>query len=385
MTPPAKKTAAKRQGADIGEIALEEESPKNPFYLRQLKCPVCGTTSEQRWFKAKIYSEQNIDVDKHVQDFVWTEKVFKKYYPPLYYMWHCYNCHYTDSYVDFENPLKDSFSNFRIIKNAFIDQYQDDPRVEKIIDKLGENIDYDKMNYYQAIKLHLLAIFIQEILKDNEERDSLKIGRYYLRLGWLYRELGQKEEISNKIKSTLDKLIKFLKKGWPEVAGDEQSALNKAIEMLNQAFKTSHAVKSVVAEVDLLMLVAGIYIKLKETEEALKILSSVLGRAQKTKHRLTQKIRGSEKSKVPMPGEELRRLEIQMKRLDSLMSKARDIISDLKTDRMKEEREKAKEIIKTLGELPTQEIREILLKEGIDRRIALEFAPETKKKFLGLF
>jgi len=386
MAPPVKKDAAKKKGVGIEEIAIVEEEPeKSPFYIRQLKCPVCGTSGEQRWFQAKIYSEQNIDVDKQVQNFVWTEKVFEKYHPPLYYMWHCYNCHYTDSYIDFENPSKDSFSNFRFLKDTFIDQYQDDPRVEKIIDKLGENVDYDKMNYYLAIKTHLLAIFIQELLEDEEERDSLKIGRYYLRLGWLYRELNQKVEISDKIKSTLVKLIKFLKKGWPEVAGDEQSALKKAIEMLNQAFKTSHAIKSVVVEVDLLMLIAGIHIKLEENEEGLKVLNSLLGRAQKTKLKLTRRIKESEKTKEPLPAEELKRFDIQLKRLDGLISKARDIISDLKAERMKEERKKAKAIIKTLGELPPQEIREILLKKGIDKRIALELAPEPKKKFLGLF
>jgi len=341
--------------------------------------------NEQRWFQAKTYSERNVDLDKHVQQYMWTDKAFERYHPPLYYMWHCYNCHYTDSYLDFENPTKDPFNNFHLLKDAFIDQYHDDPRVEKIIDKLGENIDYDRMNYYQAIKMHLLAIFIQEMIEDPEERDDFKIGRYYLRLGWLYNELNQKKEVSDKIKNTLEKLIVFLKKGWSEVPGEEESSMKNAIKMLNKAFTSSQAIKSVVAEVDLLMLIAGIHFKLGETEEGLKLLNSVLARSQKTKQKLDQRIKESEKSDKPLPAEDLRRFDLQLKKLDNLTRKARDIMSDIKSEKMKEAREKAKAIMKTLGERPPLEIRAILIKKGIDKRVAEELTPEPKKKFLGLF
>jgi len=84
MASAVKKAAAEKRGVDIEEIVVGEEEPeKSPFYIRQLKCPVCGTSAEQRWFQAKIYSERNIDVDKHVQNFVWIEKAFQKYLPPL--------------------------------------------------------------------------------------------------------------------------------------------------------------------------------------------------------------------------------------------------------------------------------------------------------------
>ena len=41
--------------------------------------------------------------------------------------------------------------------------------------------------------------------------------------------------------------------------------------------------------------------------------------------------------------------------------------------------------MKKLGERPPLEIREILLKNGIDKRVAVKLTPEPKKKFLGLF
>ncbi len=379
----SKKAAAKSAGGD--DTPAGPPSDKHPFYIRQIKCPVCGTDSEQRWFQSKTYSERNVDLDKHVQNFAWADPDFKDFHPPLFYIWHCYNCHYADSYMEYENPMKDPFSNFRQLKDIFIDQYQDDPRVEKIIDKLGENIDYTRMNYYQAIKLHLLGIFIQQMIDDEEELDALKTGRYYLRLGWLFRELEGLDEIKDKVKGTLSKLIGFLKKGWPDIPTDEETALLKAVEMLNLAFKTSHSIKSIVAEVDLLLMIAGIYLKLEKNEDGLKYLNNVLGRGQATKQKLEQRIKDGEKGEKQMPADELRRLDVQLKKLDALTSRARDIMGDIQAEKMKKEREKAKKIMKTLGERPPLEIREILIKKGVDKRVAVKLTPEPKKKFLGLF
>ncbi|MCL5019348.1 MAG: hypothetical protein M1426_02575, partial [Patescibacteria group bacterium] len=36
----------------------------------------------------------------------WADSDFKIYHPPLYYFWHCPNCHFTESFLDFEAPGK---------------------------------------------------------------------------------------------------------------------------------------------------------------------------------------------------------------------------------------------------------------------------------------
>ena len=380
---PKKEAAEETKG---GESAVVDEGPeKNPFYNRSVKCPVCNTPNDLRWFQGKTYSERNVDLDKHVGSYAWTEKSYEKYHPPFYYMWHCQNCHYTDAYMEFENPTKETYSNFRFLKEVFIDTYHDDERVEKIIDKLGENINYDKINYYQAIKLHFLAIFIQEMLEDPEEKDDFKLGRYYLRTGWLFRELNMKKDIDEKVKITLGKLIEYLKKGWPEVIANEKEALKKAIIHLNQAFTSSQAIKSVVAEIDLLLMIAGIHLKIEEKEQGLKLLNTVLARGQKTKQKLEERIKVADKADKPFPPEEMRKYDMQIKKMDALMSKARDTMSDLKSAKMKQEREKAKAIMKSLGERPPLGIRAVLIKKGISERLATDLTPEPKKKFLGLF
>ncbi|GAG06422.1 unnamed protein product, partial [marine sediment metagenome] len=162
-------------------------------------------------------------------------------------------------------------------------------------------------------------------------------------------------------------------------------ALRRSVEMLNLAFKTSQSIKSVVAEVDLLLLIAGIFIKLGNNEEGFKYMNMVLTRGQKTKQKMERRIRDSEKSDKPMPVDELRRFDVQVKKLDALTNRARDIMSDLQAEKMKKEKAKAMAIMKKLGERPPLEIREILIKKGIGMRVAVKLTPEPKKKFLGLF
>ncbi len=117
MRPAAdKKAAAKKQAAASVKApapaqAVEESPDQSPFYIQNVKCPVCDAKNEQRWFHAKIFSERNVNLDKHVGKYMWTEKSFENYLPNLYYIWHCPNCHYADSYITFENPTKDPFNH----------------------------------------------------------------------------------------------------------------------------------------------------------------------------------------------------------------------------------------------------------------------------------
>ncbi|MCL5019347.1 MAG: DUF2225 domain-containing protein, partial [Patescibacteria group bacterium] len=83
-----------------------EVEAKTPFIVKKVQCPVCSSWSEQRRFKIKLYSEKNFDLDRHIKEYGWADSDFKIYHPPLYYFWHCPNCHFTESFLDFEAPGK---------------------------------------------------------------------------------------------------------------------------------------------------------------------------------------------------------------------------------------------------------------------------------------
>lgn len=388
VAPPKPKKKSGAAPVSSGPVLPVNEDGESidPFYRHSEKCPVCKNSFTQRWFKAKTYSERNVDVDKHPQGYMWTEKGCEVFNPPLYYIWHCDNCHYSDAHMTYSNPMKDPYSNFRDLKDIYIEKYHDDARIEKIIDKLGENIDYDKINYYHAIKLHLLAIFIQELIEEVDERDSLKTARYYLRLGWLFRELYEKPDKNVKIIKTLDKLSAFIKKGWSEAAFTEEAALKKSVEYFELAFKSSNSIKSISAEVDILLWVAGILLKLEDNPNALKYFNMVLSRGQKSKQKIEGRLKEVEKGTRQMAPEDVRSWDKQLRVIDSLMGKARDLMSDIKAKKMKEEKAKASVILKKAGDRPPEELRAILIKKGIDKGLAAKLTPlPEKKKFLGLF
>ncbi len=194
-----------------GDIPPED---KSPFLVKKVTCPICKFKSEQRRFKLKIYAEKNVDIDKHVQLYAWIDKDFQNYHPPLYYFWHCPNCYFTESYQDFEEPGKPIWSTFRLLKDDFTQKFQEDQKVEKLVTWLSKGIDYDSMNFTQSVRLHLLAIFIQMILSEEKDVDTLKVGRYYVRTGWLLREM---KEMKSKELGTVKSILAEVKKLWPEV------------------------------------------------------------------------------------------------------------------------------------------------------------------------
>ena len=96
-----------------------DRTGKNPFHFVKIKCPVCGTVSEQWRFKIKIYAEKKPDLDKHPTNYVFRDKDFSSFHPPLYYFWLCSSCKFTESYIEYENPGKQVWSNFRDLKDQF--------------------------------------------------------------------------------------------------------------------------------------------------------------------------------------------------------------------------------------------------------------------------
>ncbi len=371
---------------------VEEEEVGSPFNFKNAKCPVCGNVDEMRFFKSKIYSERKTDLDKYVIEYGWQHPSYKSYYPPFYLFWHCYKCQYTDTWVDFERPDKEPWSNWILLKRAYVEKIQDDEAFEDLVSYLSEEIDYDDINYVVAMKLHLLAALIQTVV-DDEDLDTLKIGRYFLRAGWLFRKLNEPVEDNEKLQkynavqlSKLEKILTPLKKKWDKIPLNEEEAVKTAVEYLTIAFTASPAIKTMVAEMDMLLWVATLHLKLKDRAKAMEMFGQVIARGQKSKQKIEQRIKGLEKSKSDSVGPEIQQLSVQLKKIGAFVAKARDVMADLQSERMKEVTKKAKIILKKIQNREPDEKRRILKAKGIEPRVIDRLVPEEKKKkFLGLF
>ena len=347
---------------------------KSPFLIKKAQCPVCKFKSDQRRFKLKIYAEKNIDIDKHIQVYNWIDKDFQNYHPPLYYFWHCPNCYFTESFQDFEDPGKPMWSTFKLLKEDFTRKFQEDPKVEKLVSWLSKGIDYDTMNYTQAIRLHVLAIYIQRILEDEKDVDTLKVGRFLVRTGWLLREM---KETKHKEFGTVKSILAEIRKLWPDVPTSEEDAMKKSLHWLTIAYQRHPGIKNPVAEVDMLMWLAGINLKLGDEEKGLEGLNQVLQRGQTTNVKLEQRLKTK-----GISAEEERNLGIQAKKIGSIVSKARDMMQDIQYKRFQAQKAEAKKIADPLiqKEVPAEEIRAKLKEAGFSPKVIAAVVPGGKKK-----
>ena len=364
----------------VGESPPSEDSvekeQKTPFYFKNVVCPICGALTRNRLFKPKIYSEKKIDIDKHVLSFGWGDPDFNSYYPPLYFFWHCNNCRYTAEQSDFEGPTKNPWSNFKLIKKVYPEKLQDDKSTEKLVSWLGKGINYDQMNYPMAFKIHLLGIYVQEVLAP-EERDLLKLGRYYIRTGWLLRELNEKKSKELEI---VNNIANELKKIWKDIPLEESGFLLKALDYLNDAYVKHPSIKNAAAAVDMLFWLAGIYLKIEDQQKGLNYLNNVIQEGQKQKAKIEERLKNPK-----ITEDEEKNLFIQSKKISINVSKARDLIQDIQYQKFLAQKAEAKKIIDTMVDNTPEEQREILTQKGFTTKVLDAVVPDKKKKLFGLF
>jgi uncharacterized protein (DUF2225 family) len=351
-------------------------SKQSPFIFKKIVCPVCEKTVENRDFRAKCYSEKEIDIDRHTIEFGWRDQSFCDFHPPLYHYWHCPVCKYTSEIAEFEDPVKNSGHTFSLVKKKYLKRCQDDRAFNSLIFLLAQGIDYDKMNYFHSLKLHLLTIYIQEIV-ESEKRNFLILARCYLRTGWLFRELaGQKGEDIKRI-ITLIKLLKS--KFWNGAGFNDKEFLIESLKYFSEALLKEQSVKNASAAMDLQLWMAGINIKVNKLEQGLKHLDTILSEATKQKNVIDERLNTD-----VFPKAERMYYAEQSKGLASALSRAEVLFKETQGKLNNVHIAFTKKIMAKNPEMPVPELRKILLKKGIPVNIIDDLAPE-KKAFFGLF
>ena len=132
-----------------------------------------------------------------------------------------------------------------------------------------------------------------------------------------------KEKKSREL-GTVKSILSEIRKLWPKVPVSEEAALKEAIYWLTIAFQRHPGIKNPVAEVDMLMWLAGIQMKLGDEDKGLEGLNQVLQRGQTTNQKIEQRLKNKEIS-----ADDERTLTIQIKKVSTIVSKARDLIQDI--------------------------------------------------------
>ncbi len=162
-----------------------------PFFLAKVECPVCKTINEFETIRVGAYTENGRDTDFCPSDITWRNPRYHSYNPLLYFTATCENCFYTreftKSYKDWKNDSYFKTYRQKSIKDKHLSLLSES---ESVIRAIGEKLDSSRYPHETALLKLTLAI-IDETL--NEKPSNLDLGRLYIRIGWLYRDMARGE------------------------------------------------------------------------------------------------------------------------------------------------------------------------------------------------
>ncbi|HYL80446.1 MAG TPA: DUF2225 domain-containing protein [Candidatus Acidoferrum sp.] len=159
---------------------------KSALFSRTVACPACGAVSGQPEFKTGMFAEEEREADQHVLRYRWLRSDVPPLHPPFYALAHCPRCGFTDFKEDFFDPARSRENRAPLIAPRL---KAEATRRGSPVETLRQGLSPGALDFPGALRLHLLAVALQELLPD-ERRDHLKLARLYLRTAWLYREQG---------------------------------------------------------------------------------------------------------------------------------------------------------------------------------------------------
>lgn len=251
-----------KQSIGNGAVPAANNAPDisdTHFSRHQATCPICEAQSWQYDYRNEIYIISERDMDYRPTKYVWKTKTHMSFNPLFYHIWRCPSCSYAASRQYFEEPTADislSKSKFQKLVSEFL--LSEDLSVG--LKPLATQVEAPaKMEFIDAVKLHLNAIAILERVSSVRTRDSLPLGKYYLRLSWLYHEMLQLPDESEA--SKLMKALELsLQDNWPDLPVNEKSTTVKALHYYDTAFfhsriperkRITHVVSQVLARLQI--------------------------------------------------------------------------------------------------------------------------------------
>ena len=223
-------------------------SNESPFLIFKIECPVCKTINEFEQIKVGAYVEGDRDTDFCPKDIQWRFSKYQAYNPLVFFTAMCSNCYYTREFTTKYREWKtdNAFRSFQLktIKAKHLEQFS---VAGSIVRRLGEAIDVSRYPNESAIlKMHL-AIF------DGLQCDHpsyLDLGRFYLRIAWVFRTLNQGADPNM---TTLTGLIRDIE---IKAAQSENTAseLQGSHDQLAAAIRTQYGVQNLTADLQSQML-----------------------------------------------------------------------------------------------------------------------------------
>jgi uncharacterized protein (DUF2225 family) len=211
---------------------------ESPFLIFKVECPVCKTINEFEQIKVGAYVEGGRDTDFCPQDVQWRFPKFQAYNPLVFFTAMCSNCfftrEFTTKYREWKSDTAFRTYQLKTLKARHLEQLS---VADSIIRKLGEAIDISRYPNESAIlKMHL-AVF--DALQA-EHPSHLDVGRFYLRIAWVFRTLGSGGDPNLAVLSGLVRDIEGKSARLESAIAESQQSLDALIDSVKVQFNASN-------------------------------------------------------------------------------------------------------------------------------------------------
>jgi uncharacterized protein (DUF2225 family) len=184
----------------------------SPFFMTKVECPVCGQVNEFENIKAGAYTETGRDTDFCPNGRVWANPEYQKINPLLYFMATCRNCFYTHEFNESFKEWKSDRSFITHRLSLIRERHKEELKQEEsLINRLGQALDPEGHPFESAMIKLLLGIYSE---RTTEKPNALDLGRYFLRIAWLYRENQEGRDTPHKMEklnlTSMEKTLRAL-------------------------------------------------------------------------------------------------------------------------------------------------------------------------------
>ncbi|MCP4220187.1 MAG: DUF2225 domain-containing protein [bacterium] len=174
---------------------------------KDVKCPNCQSGNKLVYPNPKMYAVATRDDDQRVTSYSWVGGAKTNMLPHHYSVFQCSNCllaDFKEKFEDSASPSSRDKSVYEALQCASFDRRIGFRKLRRLLPK-------EELDVRGAMALHLSALMATLLPENKKEIDHMKLGRFALRVAWLYREINgpmdAKEVPESEILSaTLDKL-----------------------------------------------------------------------------------------------------------------------------------------------------------------------------------
>jgi uncharacterized protein (DUF2225 family) len=169
---------------------------QSPFFLAKVECPVCKTINEFECIKVGAYLEHNHDTDFCPTNREWQDPKYQVFNPLLFFMATCSHCFYTREFrQSFKEWKSDTHFKTYHLKRVQMRHLEALAEESSVLRRLGETLEPVQSPFATAVCKFLLGIYDELLL---ERPRKLDLGRFFLRIAWLFREhYGRPEKVAD--------------------------------------------------------------------------------------------------------------------------------------------------------------------------------------------